>query len=42
MLGTNYYMLGKSYEACRNFKIAADMGDKDGLNNYSKYCQKGK
>ena len=42
LLGSNYYMLGKIDEACSNFKIAADMGDKDGLDNYSKHCQSGK
>jgi tetratricopeptide (TPR) repeat protein len=42
LLGSNYYMLGKIDEACSNFKIAAEMGDKDGLDNYAKVCQSGK
>ena len=37
--GVNYYNLGNKDEACKNYKIAADMGDKDGLNNYPKLCQ---
>ena len=37
--GSNYYNLGNKEEACRNYKVAADMGDKDGLDNYAKLCQ---
>jgi O-antigen ligase/tetratricopeptide (TPR) repeat protein len=40
--GLNYAYLGNIEEACKNFKIAADMGDKDGLQNYSKICKPGK
>lgn len=40
--GVNYGFLGNDEEACKNFKLAADMGDKDGLDNYSKHCQTGK
>jgi Tfp pilus assembly protein PilF len=40
--GLNYAYLGNIEEACKNFKIAADMGDKEGLNNYSKICKSGK
>ncbi len=36
--GVNYNSLGNKDEACKNFKIAFDMGDKDGLNNYPKLC----
>ena len=38
MRGANYYILGNKDEACKNYKIAADMGDKDGLDNYAKVC----
>jgi tetratricopeptide (TPR) repeat protein len=37
--GVNYRYLGNINEACKNYKIAADMGDKDGLDNYAKLCQ---
>jgi tetratricopeptide (TPR) repeat protein len=40
LLGSNYYNLGNQEEACKNYKIAADMGDKNGSSNYSKLCQK--
>ncbi|MEI6694830.1 MAG: O-antigen ligase family protein [Bacteroidota bacterium] len=36
--GVNYNSIGNKDEACKNFKIAYDMGDKDGLNNYPKLC----
>ncbi len=39
LLGSNYFNLGNTDEACKNFKIAADMGDKDGRENYSRVCQ---
>ncbi|MEI6049657.1 MAG: O-antigen ligase family protein [Bacteroidota bacterium] len=34
--GVNYYKLGNTDEARKNFRIAADMGDKDGINNYAR------
>lgn len=37
--GANYFFLGNKDEACRYFKMASDLGDKDGINNYSKICQ---
>jgi putative inorganic carbon (hco3(-)) transporter len=37
--GVNFNNLGNKDEACNNFKIAAGMGDKDGLNNYARFCQ---
>ena len=40
--GVNYWYMGKSEEACKNFKIATEMGDKEGTDNYSKLCQSGK
>jgi len=42
MRGVNYGNLGNKEEACKNYKIAADMGDKNGLDNYAKFCQPGK
>ncbi len=42
LLGSNYYNLGNKEEACKNYKIAAGMGDKNGSSNYSKLCQPGK
>jgi tetratricopeptide (TPR) repeat protein len=39
LMGVNYNNLGNKVEACKNFKIAADNGDRDGLINYSKVCQ---
>jgi len=41
MRGVNYGFLGNLEEACKNYKIATDMGDKDGLENYAKFCQAG-
>jgi Tfp pilus assembly protein PilF len=40
--GVNYGWLGNLEEACKSYKMAADMGDSDGQNNYAKLCQKGK
>lgn len=40
--GVNYWYMGKREDACKNFKIATEMGDKEGTENYSKLCQKGK
>lgn len=37
--GINFYGIGNIDEACKNFKIAADMADKDGINNYNKLCK---
>ena len=37
--GVNFNNLGNKDEACKNFKIAADKGDRDGLNNFTKVCQ---
>jgi len=42
LLGVNYYNLQKKDEACVNFKIARDMGDKDGTTNYARFCQQPK
>ncbi|MFZ4414014.1 MAG: O-antigen ligase family protein [Bacteroidales bacterium] len=43
LMGVNYNKLRNKEEACKNFKIAAELGDADGINNYSKFCQpKGK
>ncbi|MFC2089982.1 O-antigen ligase family protein [Bacteroidota bacterium] len=39
LLGANYFSVGEKEKACENFKISADMGDKDGVNNYGKICQ---
>ncbi|MCX6230005.1 MAG: O-antigen ligase family protein [Bacteroidetes bacterium] len=36
--GANYMSLGKNDEACKNFKIAAEMNNPDGLDNYYKIC----
>lgn len=37
--GANYWNLGNKENACRNFKIAAEMGDKEGIDNYTKLCK---
>jgi tetratricopeptide (TPR) repeat protein len=37
--GANYYMLGNMDEACKNYKIASDMGDKDGQVNFTRFCK---
>lgn len=37
--GVNYNFLGDPDKACKNFKVAADLGDKDGISNYAKLCQ---
>jgi O-antigen ligase/tetratricopeptide (TPR) repeat protein len=37
--GVNYFNLGNKEEACKNYKIAADMDDKEGKINYSNSCQ---
>lgn len=39
LLGVNYYNLGKKEEACTHFKTARDLGDKDGNENYIRFCQ---
>jgi tetratricopeptide (TPR) repeat protein len=38
LLGVNYYNLKNTEEACTNFKIAREMGDKDGMTNYNRFC----
>ncbi|MCK9204797.1 MAG: O-antigen ligase family protein [Bacteroidales bacterium] len=40
--GVNYQMLGNLDAACADFDAAGKMGDKDGTNNYEKFCRKGK
>jgi putative inorganic carbon (HCO3(-)) transporter len=40
--GVNYYNLGNRDEACKNFTIAKNMGDKDGITNYNRFCQTAK
>jgi putative inorganic carbon (hco3(-)) transporter len=37
--GVNFYNLGNLEEACKNFTIAKNMGDKDGTANYTRFCQ---
>jgi tetratricopeptide (TPR) repeat protein len=37
--GVNFYNLGNLEEACKNFTIAKNMGDKDGMANYTRFCQ---
>ncbi len=37
--GVNFYNLGKRDEACPYFKAAMDKGDKDGANNYNRFCK---
>ncbi|MEI7897953.1 MAG: O-antigen ligase family protein [bacterium] len=34
--------LGNITEACENYKVASEMGDQDGSNNYAKLCKPGK
>lgn len=36
--GVNYYLLGDKNRACEDFKVSSEMGDKVGLENYSKFC----
>jgi putative inorganic carbon (hco3(-)) transporter len=38
--GVNYYNLGNVEEACKNFKAAMEKGDKDGITNYNRFCNK--
>ena len=40
--GICFQNLGRITEACENYKIASEMGDKDGSNNYVKLCKSGK
>jgi Tfp pilus assembly protein PilF len=35
----NYQNLGKKTEACADYEKAMKMGDRDGGNNYKKFCQ---
>lgn len=37
--GVNLINQGNNDEACKYFKTASDLGDKDGITNYSKFCQ---
>lgn len=37
--GVNFYNLGKLDEACPWFKAAMEKGDRDGTNNYNRYCK---
>jgi tetratricopeptide (TPR) repeat protein len=37
--GVNYQNLGKKAEACTDYEKAMKMGDKDGTNNYNKFCK---
>ncbi len=37
--GVNYQNLGKKAEACADYEKAMKMGDRDGTNNYKKFCQ---
>jgi len=38
--GVNLQMLGNSPAACADFQKAIEMGDKDAVNNYEKFCKK--
>lgn len=37
--GVNYYNLKDNASACKSFKRARDLGDKDGVSNYGKFCK---
>jgi putative inorganic carbon (hco3(-)) transporter len=37
--GVDFFSLGRKEEACAGFKASMDMGDRDGLTNYQKFCQ---
>lgn len=37
--GVNYYSLKDVDKACESFKRAKNMGDKDGISNYAKFCK---
>lgn len=37
--GVAYYNTQKIKKACESFKIAKDMGDKDGISNFEKFCK---
>ncbi len=37
--GVNYQNLGKKAEACADYEKAMKLGDRDGTNNYKKFCQ---
>lgn len=37
--GVNYYNLKNVDKACESFKRAKNMGDKDGISNYAKFCK---
>jgi O-antigen ligase/tetratricopeptide (TPR) repeat protein len=38
--GVNLQMLGNTQAACVDFQKAIEMGDKDAVNNYEKFCKK--
>jgi len=38
--GVNLQMLGNTQSACADFQKAIEMGDKDAVNNYEKFCKK--
>lgn len=38
--GVNLQMLGNTQAACTDFQKAIEMGDKDAVNNYEKFCKK--
>jgi tetratricopeptide (TPR) repeat protein len=38
--GVNKHMLGNEPAACADFQTAINMGDKDAVNNYEKFCKK--
>ncbi len=38
--GVNLQMLGNTQAACADFQKAMEMGDKDAVNNYEKFCMK--
>jgi tetratricopeptide (TPR) repeat protein len=38
--GVNQHMLGNDPAACVDFQKAIEMGDKDAVNNYEKFCKK--
>ena len=40
MRGVNHQMLGNYPAACADFQKAIDLGDKDAVNNYEKFCKK--
>ena len=39
LMGVNFYNLDNRDEACKNFTRAKNMGDRDGLANFTRYCQ---